>query len=297
MIRPSAGLANVAAATASLTAGAAVVVTSVLVDTIEPATLASIRYLIALLCLAPVLPYFWPKIRITALDIGKIAALGVIFFCAFPWAFTAALVHTTPARGAIGLATMPIQTLIVAVLLGREHFTRYKVLSVILAFVGVAVVFGPEAMNGSDSNYLKGDLLMLFGVFNSSLYIVLSRSMIDKFNAMFVMTIAMLFGALFLAILAWASGELTELPVIGFRDWQALLFLGVIAGAIQFFLFVWALGLLPPTRAAIYLVLSPVSAILLSVLVLDETMTTSLIVGLVLIVFGIYLNSRRPKTS
>jgi drug/metabolite transporter (DMT)-like permease len=153
------------------------------------------------------------------------------------------------------------------------------------------VVFGPEALKGGGSNYLTCDLLMLFGVFNSSVYIVLSRSMIDKFGAMFVTTAAMLFGTLFLALLAWLSGELGTLPVIGRDEWMALLFLGVIAGAVQFFLFVWALGLLPPTRASIYLVLTPVSAIVLSILFLDEVLAGTLLAGLALIVFGIYVNN------
>jgi drug/metabolite transporter (DMT)-like permease len=286
-------LANFAAAIASLTAGTVVVVTSVLVNEIEPATLAGLRYIIALICLAPVLPFVWPKERVSLIDVFKIAALGVIFFGAFTWAFTAALNYTTPARGAIGLATMPIQTLIVAAILGRERFTVRKVASVVFAFIGVAVVFGPEAMQPEGSNYLKGDLLMLFGVFNSSVYIVLSGATIRKFNAPFVTTCAMVFGVLFLFLVALGSGELATLPAISGEGWLALLFIGVVGGAIQFMLFIWALGLLQPTRASIYLVLSPLSAMLLSVIFLHEVITIALVSGMALVVFGIYVNNRR----
>lgn len=285
--------ANAAAAAAALSAGTVVVVTSVLVARFEPAALACIRYAIAVLCLAPTLYFVWPRARITAPDVARIFALGIVFFGLFPWAFTAALAYTTPARGAIGLATMPIQTLVVAVLLRREKLTGFNAASVVLAFVGIVIVFGPEALAAGDSTYLVGDLLMLFGVFNSAVYIVLSKPTIAKFGAMFVTTFAMLAGVLFLFTVAFANGDLDSLPVPLLDDWLAFTFLGVIGGAVQFALFVWALGLLAPTRAAIYLVLSPLSAILLSILLLGESVNAALVLGLLAIVCAIFINSRR----
>ena len=44
----------------------------------------------------------------------------MLFFVFFPWAFNASLQYNPPARGAVGLATISIQTLLVA-LLGGSH--------------------------------------------------------------------------------------------------------------------------------------------------------------------------------
>jgi drug/metabolite transporter (DMT)-like permease len=63
-------------------------------------------------------------------DLATLAALGALFFGLFPWAFSASLYYTTASRGAISLATIPIQTLLVAVFFGRETLTRNKILSV-----------------------------------------------------------------------------------------------------------------------------------------------------------------------
>jgi len=144
-------LANIAAATAALSAGAAVVATRIAVGETDPVTLSFYRYAIAALCMAPVLPFVWPRSRIPASEFVKIALLGVVFFGFFPWAFSAALQYTTAARGAIGLATIPIQTLLVAALFGREVLSRRKLLSVGLAFSGIAVIFGPAALDGTGS--------------------------------------------------------------------------------------------------------------------------------------------------
>lgn len=143
-------LANLAAATAALSAGGAVVATRLVVSETDPVTLAFYRYLIAAVCLTPALPFVWPRSSISVGDIGKIAALGALFFGFFPWAFSASLQYTTAARGAIGLATLPIQTLVVAALFGREALTRNMAVSVSLAFTGIVVVFGPAALDVGD---------------------------------------------------------------------------------------------------------------------------------------------------
>ena len=97
----------------------------------------------------------WPKARLPLADIIKIALLAALFFGFFPWAFSAALQYTTAARGAIGVATIPIQTLIVAALFGREKMTGRKLLSVAFGFAGIAVIFGPAAYGGEVSSYLS----------------------------------------------------------------------------------------------------------------------------------------------
>ena len=173
-------LANVAACCAALCAGTSVVVTRFAVGEIDPVTLAFYRYAIAMICLLPVLPFVWPKARVPAADVITIALLGAVFFGFFPWAFSAGLQYTTAARGAIGIATIPIQTLIVATIFGREKLTRRNLLSVALGFAGIAIVFGPEAYLGEVSRHWLGDGLMLLGGLSAAIYSVFGRPMFGK---------------------------------------------------------------------------------------------------------------------
>ncbi|MCZ6873726.1 MAG: DMT family transporter [bacterium] len=103
-------------ATAALSAGASVVATRLVIGETDSVTLAFYRYVIATCCMAPVLFVQWPRSGIPLRDLGTIVFLGVLFFGLFPWTFSASLNCTTAARGAIGLATLPIQTLLVAAL-------------------------------------------------------------------------------------------------------------------------------------------------------------------------------------
>src|SRR5919197_186685 len=98
-------LAHAAAAAAALSAGAAVVATRFVIGETDPLSLVLYRYVISVIC-----------------------------FVLFPWAFNAALHYNPAARGAGGLATIPIQTLLVAAAFGREPLTAAKIAGVFLAF-------------------------------------------------------------------------------------------------------------------------------------------------------------------
>ena len=289
-------LANIAAAVAALSAGAAVVATRFVVGDLGPAELAFYRYVIGVLCLLPLLPLVWPRAGLGVAAIAKIALFGAVFYGIFPWAFSAALQYTSAARGAIGLATLPIQTLIVAAVLGKEVLTRSKLLSVALAFAGIALVFGPEALRVDGSNYLIGDGLMLFGAFSAAVASVLGRSILAAHGPLFVTAVAMMFGVAALLPFAIADGAFLRLPELSYHGWLAVLFLGTVGGAVQFSLFAWALRWLPPTRTVIYLSLNPISAVLLALAWLGESVTVTLVAGLVLVLTGIIIaNLPRPE--
>ena len=286
-------LAHLAATVAALSAGTAVVATRFVVGETDPAALVLYRYAVAVLCFAPALVFIWPKHAVPVADYARIAAFGILFFGLFPWAFNASLQYIPAARGAVGLATVPIQTLIVAALFGREAFTLPKMLGVILAFTGIAVVFGPEALaiNGPLSETLIGDGLMLLGAFCAALYSVFSRATLARHGPLFVTALAMICAVVaFVPLVAYQQNGIA-VPTFSREGWLAVLFLGTFAGAVQFSLFTWALRWLPPTTTVLYLTLNPLTATLLGVLLIGETLTLPLVIGLALVVSGILVGN------
>lgn len=284
-------LAHIAAIIASLSAGAAVVATRFVIGETDPVSLAFYRYLIGFVCFLPLLPFIWPKHRIALSEFGKMAILGILFFTLFTWAFNASLQYIPAARGAIGLATAPIQTMIVAAIFGREIMTLRRILSVAIAFCGIAIVFGPEALNVSTSNYFVGDGLMLFGVLCAAVYSVFARATLMKHGPIFVTAIAMMFGALTLLLVSISTTGFQGIPDFSNTEWAVVLFLGIFAGAIQFGLFTWALRWLSPTTVALYITLNPITAMTLGILLIGEAVTLRLAVGLILVLTAILLGS------
>jgi len=292
-------LAHAAAAAAALSAGTAVVATRFVVGETDPLSLVFYRYVVSVLCFAPILPALWPKAALAVSDYARIALFGILFFVLFPWAFNAALLYNPAARGAVGLATIPIQTLLVAAAFGRERLTGAKVAGVLLAFFGILVAFGTAAFAYGKSDSLVGDGLMLAGVFCAAIYSVFSRATLMRHGPLFVTALAMAFAvAALLPVIAVTHGGLA-LPALSGKGWIAVIFLGTIAGAVQFSLFMWALRWLPPTTTVLYLTLNPIAAMVLGIVVLGERLTAELVAGMVLVLAGIVIGSgayamRRP---
>jgi len=279
-------LAHIAAFAAAVSAGTAVVATRFVIGETDPLSLVFYRYVVSVVCLAPFLLALWPRERLSLADYARIAGFGILFFVLFPWGFNASLQYVPAARGAIGLATIPIQTMIVAYMFGRERFTLAKVLGVGMAFTGIVVAFGTAAFQPGHSSYLMGDGLMLLGVFCAAVYSVFSRATLMRFGPLFVTALAMAFAVLaLLPFIAVTHGA--ALPVFSAKGWLAVLFLGSIAGALQFSLFMWALRWLPPTTTVLYLTLNPIAAMVLGILLLGERLTPEMLVGFGLVLAGI----------
>lgn len=284
-------LAHASAATAALSAGAAVVATRFVIGETDPISLVFYRYLISVLCFAPIMPMLWPRSGLDAVEYGKIALFGILFFVLFPWTFNAALQFNPAARGAVGLATIPIQTLLLATLLGRERLTWSKAAGVLLAFSGIVVAFGASALGSDNRSYLYGDLLMLLSGFCAAVYSVFGRPTLMRHGPLFVTALAMAFSvaALFPVVFVKSGGA--PIPSFSSNGWLVILFLGTVAGALQFSLYMWALRNLPPSTTTLYLTLNPITAVLLGVGLLGENLTIELVIGMALVLIGILVGS------
>ena len=74
-----------------------------------------------------------------------------------------------------------------------------------------------------------------------------------------------------------------------------LLILGTIGVPIQFGLFAWSISRLGPSRATMYIVLTPLSATVLAVMILNETVTNAFIVGLLFVMTAIFLANQKDE--
>lgn len=228
----------------------------------------------------------WPRGR----DWLAVAALGVMFYGAFFVVYGEALVYTTAARGSLAVSTLPLLTMIVAALLGREALTRRKSLGVILAIGGVAIALG-AGLSGAPAQAWRGDLIMLTGMLAMALYNVLSRPLMSRSSALGYAAAGMGFGSGFNALAAWHGGGFERVPSFGAAEWLAALYLGALGGALAFYLWVYALQRTTPTRVANTITVSPIAAALLAAVLLGESIGTSLVIGVAAVAAGIWIAS------
>lgn len=278
-----------AAVASSALGGMAAAVTRFALGASDPVTLAVFRFGVGFLLLLPLalaLRVQWPRGR----DWLAVAALGVMFYGAFFVVYGEALVYTTAARGSLAVSTLPLLTMIVAALLGRETLTRRKSLGVILAIGGVAIALG-AGLSGAPAQAWRGDLIMLTGMLAMALYNVLSRPLMSRSSALGYAAAGMGFGSGFNALAAWHGGGFERVPSFGAAEWLAALYLGALGGALAFYLWVYALQRTTPTRVANTITVSPIAAALLAAVLLGESIGTSLVIGVAAVAAGIWIAS------
>ena len=281
-------LPTLAACLACVLGGAAIVATRVAVAEAEPLAVAVLRYALAGVIMIPIAFAVRGGLRVRARGIGPVLALGALQFGLFGWCFTAAMLYVPAARAAMVLATMPILTLVLSALLGRERVTVPKALGAILACVGVSLALGDRGLSVSDEAW-KGDLLMFGAALIGSLYNVLTGMFARHLPAVTMSAIQLPVGAAALLVALLLTGEVSDLVAFDLKGWLAIVFLATIGGAASFYTWIWALERIAPSRVAVTITLNPIAAALLGAVVLGEPLTTRLLLGLVGVVAGIAL--------
>ena len=257
---------------------------------VDPVSIAVFRFGLGFLILLPValaLRSRWPRGR----DWIGVAALGVMFYGVFFVVYAEALVYTTAARGSLAVSTLPVLTMIVAALLGREQLTARKILGVLIAMSGVAVALA-AGLAEAPAQAWRGDLIMTAGMLSMALYNVLSRPFMQRSSPLAYATAGMAFGGGVNAILVLQSGGFAAVASFGAAQWAAVLYLGVFAGALGFYLWVYALERASPTRVANTITVSPIAAALLGAVLLGEPIGASLLIGIAAVALGIWIAAR-----
>jgi drug/metabolite transporter (DMT)-like permease len=245
---------------------------------------ATARYVVAT---AALIAYLWIRegglprpTRLQWLGIGVLGATGVFAYNAF---FFAALAELPAGRAALIIATNPALTAIGAWLVFRLRFAWWQWLGVAIAFAGVTIVVsrGDFTALGA-ATFGKGETLMFCGALSWAVYALVGRSMMQRHNALSPLATtayASAVGLLMLAAVAtfelpqveWSRFGLTELAAVGY--------LGLFGTAVGFVWFYEGVKALGAARASVFTNLVPVFGVALAVLVLDEPLLASMIVG------------------
>ena len=291
--------AHAAAIVAASVAGLTVIFTSILMQSVDPLLAATLRYFVASLSVLPFLIWNWSAVRrISRRDFIAISALGVLFYFLFPFLFNQSLELTTAARGSLIMSLLPIMALSIGVAFKVETLNLFKVLGCGLAILGVGLsVYDGLALGAAGADALTGDLIMIIAVTIAASFTVFSKRYFQRYGSWAVSYIAICAGFLVPLPITATVIDLGVLPALTNLELTLLFLLGTLGVPIQFGLFSWSLNQLGPSRGSMYIVLMPITATILAVIALDETLRPLFVAGLVLIVGAIILVNREPKTS
>lgn len=175
---------------------------------------------------------------------------------------------------------------------GDERMTPQKVAGLAVGFSGVAVLLGPDALNGLGSANIAAQMLVLAGAFCYALNSIIAR------------------GAPRMAPTVLPAGFLTvasvlSLPMLAFTDWQAVqpgpanvlavVLLGTILTAAAGILLMFLVQRTSATFIALTGYVIPVMSAVIGYLAFGETQSWMALLAFALILGGVWLSQRREK--
>jgi drug/metabolite transporter (DMT)-like permease len=264
---------------------------------LPPFTFAAIRFVIALAII-----FTWIRIRGIALprsraDWGLLAITGILSFGLNYGAVFWAEQYISSGLAALLQATTPAFGLVFAHFhLPGERLSWARLGGGILGVFGVGVVFSNQLAVGGRQG-LAGCAALIVGSIAVAYSNVLVKAYGRNLNPAVLAAGQMLFGLLLLA----ATGFALEGNPLHFR-WTAmalvtLLYLAIVGSVIAFLLYYWLVLNMDVTKSMLIALVTPVVAVLLGMIVLDEEIGWRTLAGGAMIMLGISLIVIRKKQS
>jgi drug/metabolite transporter (DMT)-like permease len=267
------------------------VAVKVAVAEFPPMPFVAIRFTLAGLLLFVLVALLEPREgRPGRRDLLSLAAVGLVGVGANNVAFTLGVSMTTASETALIYAAVPIWGILLGLALGLERPTRWGILGVCLAFLGVAVVvYG--GLTGNTS--LLGNLLVVVATVCWGSYAVLSLPLLRRHSPLVVASYTMLFGglgALPLALPGFLDAGWVEASA---RTWEALAYSTLLVAAFGFWAWQRGVSQVGANRVLVYQYLITLVGVAAGVLLLGESLTANKVLGGAVILLGVYLARRR----
>ena len=260
----------------------------VLVSALPPLTIVWLRVVLAAATL-------WIFAIIIGLQVPKTLGVWAAFFAmgllnnVIPFFLIAwGQIYIASGLASILNATTPLFTVIVAgAFLRDERITAIKSIGVFVGFVGVVVMIGMSTLSE-----LGTDALAQIAVLGAALFYAFAGVFGRRFKDIGIDPVLTAAGqvtasAIILTPLAIYVDRPFSLSVPGVEIWAAMIGLSVLSTAVAYILYFRILASVGATNLLLVTFLIPVSAILLGVFVLGESLELIHLLGMALIGFGL----------
>lgn len=184
--------------------------------------------------------------------------------------------YTTISVATLSYYFAPVLVTVVCPILFREKLTKKQMFCFIMSTVGVVLIIGVENLGGGDDDLIG----ILFGLGAAVFYaavIIINKMIknISDLHRMLLQFIAVII--ILIPYVAWSGGS--TLSGMDGKGWICLLIVGLFHTGITYLMYFSSLKNLRGQEVAVLSYVDPLVAVIISVVILGETITISQIIG------------------
>lgn len=222
--------------------------------------------------------------------VGLLQTAVVYLFVMFALNFVGA------GKSSVLLFSMPMWSSILAMKFLGEKLTAPKIIGLLLGFIGLLTILGWDIWVGQPFTVIIGELLIIVAAFSWAVSNVYYRKFVQDLPQIQVSAYQMLYGAIGIT-LATLFMEWGEPIVFNWTSVYYILFTGILTSALCFTVWFIIMSVVDMVAATISIMLVPVFGLLFSSILLDERLTTSIMIGSLLIIIGIVLAQKKTQQA
>jgi drug/metabolite transporter (DMT)-like permease len=271
----------------------------VVVRDVEPCSAAFLRFAIASLLLAVIA---WRQDRrgmvLKAGQIFPVVILGLSGIFAYNILFMKGMKLIEAGRASMIMSNNPILIALLSAFFFKEKLTPIRLAGILASITGAVVVIS----RGHPGSLFRGGIgpgeVMIFGCVGCWVtFSLVGKAVMRGLGPLPAVTYAVLVGTLALAGPAFAEGLAGKIAGYQVRDWVSLAFLGVLGTVAGFVWFYQGIQKIGAMRTGLFMSFVPISGVFLAFLILGEPLTSSLLVGAILVTAGVCMTNRTVEPS
>ncbi len=176
--------------------------------------------------------------------------------------------------------------------------SRWGWFGIVIGFFGVGILLLPELRKPDNSSHLFWMAMVIVGNFAWSLGTYIAPRLGLPKSTMVVTTYQMLLGGISMSVVALVTGErITDFLDATLFSWMWWLFLVLIGSIATYSAYLWLVKYAPVGLIATYAYVNPVIAVTIGAIVLNEKLSTTLLIGAAVVITGVVMVVRAESRA
>ena len=195
-------------------------------------------------------------------------------------------------RAAVIIACNPVFIALFASYLFKERLTLLKFVGIVISVAGAIVVISRgnpiEIMKG---NIGLGEFFIFCCVMSWAAYSLIGKAVMKDLSPLLSVSYSSVVGAIGLFIPAYLEGMVQHFSHYTKMEWLGIFYLGFFGTVLGFVWYYEGIKAIGATKASQFINFVPISAVVLAFFLLAEPITSSLVIGTLMVCAGVYLTN------